>query len=67
MVEPDDGCLLVMYKPDGLRRECSSADAERINDGWRSVLDWLRGSDPDELPHADLINKTTSRPARARS
>lgn len=57
MVEPDDRCLLVMYKPDGLRRECSPAEVERINNAWRSVLDWLRDSDPDELPYADLVGE----------
>lgn len=49
MAESDEGCLFVMYKPDGLWPECSSTDIQRISDAWNAVLDWLRGRDPDEL------------------
>lgn len=47
--------LLVMYKPDGADRPCADAEVSRALTAWVSVLRWLRGADPDELPEADLV------------
>lgn len=47
--------LLVIFKPDGDLRTCSSEELQRLNHGWSDVLAWLRGADPDDLSHADLV------------
>lgn len=47
MPDAPDRSLLVMYKPDGVRRHCSETETERITEAWNSVLGWLRGHDPD--------------------
>ena len=47
--------LLVVYKPDGLPRNCTDVQARRITTGWVSVLRWLQGANPDELPESNLV------------
>ncbi|GAB3174513.1 hypothetical protein GCM10027059_46850 [Myceligenerans halotolerans] len=46
---------LVMYKPDGFNRPCSSEDRARIRAGWASVLAWLQRIDPDTVAEPDLV------------
>jgi hypothetical protein len=47
--------LLVVYKPDALPRNCTDEQVHRIVTGWTSVLRWLQGTHPDELPESDLV------------
>lgn len=47
--------LLVVYKPDGLPRTCTDDEVQRAMIAWASLLSWLRGADPDDLPESELI------------
>jgi hypothetical protein len=55
--------LLVMFKPDGDLRTCSSEELHRLHHGWSDVLAWLRGADPDDLSHADLVGMVAQKAA----
>src|SRR5688572_16860135 len=47
--------LLVMLKPDGDRRICTTDEVQLLNEAWYDLLSWLRGADPDDLVHAELV------------
>lgn len=55
--------LLVVYQPDGLSMNCTEDQAQRITTAWTSVLRWLQGSDPAELPEADLVEHVARKAA----
>lgn len=55
--------LLVVYKPDGLPMNCTDDQARRIATAWTSVLRWLQGTDPDELPESDLVGHVARKAA----
>ncbi|HCT76727.1 MAG TPA: hypothetical protein DGG94_03245 [Micromonosporaceae bacterium] len=55
MTDAPLSALLVMLKPDGDLRTCTSDELRRLRDGWNDLLAWLRGTDPDDLSHADLV------------
>jgi hypothetical protein len=63
VTQPADNELLVVYKPDGVRRACTGDEARRIALAWASVLHWLRGADPDELPEPDLVSHVARKAA----
>ena len=45
----------MMLKPDGFTRMCSADEVAALQGVWADLLTWLRGADPDALPHADII------------
>lgn len=55
--------LLVVYKPEGSRRTCTPGDVTRTLTAWSSLLDWLCGADPDELPESGLIGSVARKAA----
>lgn len=55
--------LLVIYKPDALPRNCTDEQARRISTGWTSVLRWLQGAHPHELPESDLVEHVARKAA----
>ncbi|MPZ81910.1 MAG: hypothetical protein GEV28_16555 [Actinophytocola sp.] len=63
MTRPADSELLVIYKPEGLRRVCTDDEARHLVLAWTSVLRWLRGADPDELPESALVGHVARKAA----
>jgi hypothetical protein len=55
--------LLVVYEPDGLPTTCTDDQVRRITTAWTSVLRWLQGVDPDELPESDLVKHVARKAA----
>jgi hypothetical protein len=63
VIQPTDVEVLVVHKPDGLRRVCTGGEARRIMLAWTSLLHWLRGADPDELPESELVGHVARKAA----
>lgn len=55
--------LLVMYKPDGYTRFCTATEVDSVLSAWNSVLRWLRGANPDELPESYHLAHVTAKAA----
>ena len=53
MASPDG--IVLMAKPDGFARLCTTADVKKIRDCWRDTVSWLCGTDPDDVEHADVV------------
>jgi hypothetical protein len=53
--------LLVLLKPDGDRRVCTTAEVELLTGAWDDLLSWLRGVDPDDLTHSALIGAVATK------
>lgn len=59
----DGTSLLTMIKPDGFTRTCSAAEIRTIRGAWTDLLAWLRGADPDDLRHAEVIAQVAQKAA----
>ncbi|BCB78425.1 hypothetical protein GCM10022251_29950 [Phytohabitans flavus] len=55
MTDPTGLELFVLYSPEGSRRVCTSDEAGRALLAWTSLLRWLRGDRPDELPESEVV------------
>lgn len=55
--------IILMAKPDGFARLCDTNDVAKIHGSWRDTLAWLRGTDPDDVEHADVVKSVAQKAA----
>lgn len=55
--------IILMAKPDGFARLCDPNDVSKIHGSWRDTLSWLRGTDPDDLEHDNVVRAVAQKAA----
>lgn len=55
--------IILMAKPDGFARLCDTDDVAKIQGSWRDTLAWLRGTDPDDVEHTNVVRAVAQKAA----